>query len=59
VKIKRTESSDLVTAEVDFWPIRDVVGIAGAISVERFGTSGLLRSLCPATAMCMQKTLDG
>ncbi|MBS0388554.1 MAG: GNAT family N-acetyltransferase [Proteobacteria bacterium] len=39
---------DLGTADVSFWVTRDALGILGAIGVERFGTSGLLRSLVVA-----------
>jgi len=39
---------DLAIAEVNFRVARDARGIAGAIGVERFGTSALLRSLVVA-----------
>jgi N-acetylglutamate synthase-like GNAT family acetyltransferase len=39
---------DLGTADIGFWVARDEMGISGAVGVERFGTSGLLRSLVVA-----------
>lgn len=40
--------ADLGTADVRFWVVRDAMGVAGAVGVEQFGKSGLLRSLVVA-----------
>ena len=39
---------DFGTAEIGFWVARDETGVSGAVGVERFGTSGLLRSFVVA-----------
>lgn len=39
---------DLVAADVKFWIATDAAGITGAVGVEEFGNSGLMRSLVVA-----------
>jgi len=39
---------DLLAADVKFWVATDALGISGAVGIEDFGRSGLLRSLVVA-----------